>query len=500
MVALVIGTVAFTMQGGPSVFAPRASSEETPKKVKITNVADTSFTVSFFTDGKTAGFVKYGVEEKSLKSQASDDRDQLTGNISPYNLHHITIRGLQPATTYYYVLGTGSNKEIFDNNGSPFKITTAKKAGSPPAAKTSYGTVLEASGGPAEGSVVYLTVEGAGEMSSLVKNSGSWAIPLSTARTADGANFAKLVDEQSLTITVQGTSSNNTSTLSTTVGKSQPVATINLTGGSQVAVASPSASVTPLVASGSGNTGPVANQETDLPISTPPVASGSSGLGKLSSLTTASSSAVASASSVVDLTKKDNKPIVVTTEQPIIKGKAPANIQVTIEVHSDTAINQTLTTDSTGAYELDIAALSENLEPGEHTITISYLDPATNQMVTEEKTFTVQAPAQTVAAGSTTTGTQNSDTVSQLAMVSPSPSSSTGPYGTGNPYPINSTSSSTSTSSSRVSHPSTGSGIPKSGSVGTTFALIFGGCFFIIAGLWSFWIANSLREEEVVAQ
>jgi len=347
VIALVIGTIAFTMQGGPSVFAPRASSQETPKKIKVTNVADTSFTVSFFTDAKTAGFVKYGTEEKSLKSQASDDRDQLTGSISSYNLHHITIRGLTPATTYYYVLGTGSNRETFDNNGVAFKIITAKKAGSPPAAKTAYGTVLEASGGPAEGAVVYLTVDGVGDMSSLVKNSGSWAIPLSTARTTDGSGFAKFSDDQVMTIMVQGTSENNTTTLNTTVSKSQPVASINLTGSSQVAVASPSAGLaagpTAGSASGSGDlqVTPRSLTETAAPgILTPPTASGAGNLGSLSSLT-ASPSAVATPSSVVDVSKKDNKPITVTTDQPVIKGTAPANIEITIEVHSDTNISQT---------------------------------------------------------------------------------------------------------------------------------------------------------------
>lgn len=474
VVALVIGTIAFTMQGGPSVFAPRASSEATPKKIKTTNVADTSFTVSFFTDGKTAGFIKYGTEEKSLKSQASDDRDQLTGNISSYNLHHITIRGLSPATTYYYVLGTGSKKETFDNAGAAFKITTAKKAGSPPAAKTAYGTVLEANGGPAEGAVVYLSTAGAGEMSSLVKNSGSWAIPLSTARTPDGASYAKLGDEQELTVMVQGTSINNTSSLTTTVSKSQPVTSISLTGSSQVAQASGSANLKTIEASSSAEA-----IETEVTPMIPPIASGSTGLGGLASLNSASSSAVATPSSVVDLTKKDNKPITVTTDQPVIKGKAPANIEVTIEVHSDNNISQTMTTDETGAYALDIAKLSENLEPGEHTVTIKYTDPTTGQLVSTTKTFYV-APksAQTSSTGST-----------KLALAtSPSPI----PYGTSNPYAI---ASPVSTSSSRISYPSTRSGIPTSGSVGTTFALILGGIFFIVSGLWSFWIANQLQED-----
>jgi cobalamin biosynthesis Mg chelatase CobN len=123
-------------------------------------------------------------------------------------------------------------------------------------------------------------------------------------------------------------------------------------------------------------------------------------------------------------------------------------------------------------------------------------------LVSATKTFFV-APQTTQASttSTSTTRTSSTDTVSQLALAtspSPSPRASTGPYGTGSPYALTSPSP-TSTSSGRVSYPSTRSGIPTSGSVGTTFALIVGGIFFIIAGLWSFWIANQLQEDKNLA-
>ena len=66
LIALVAGI--FLLSSDTSVFSPRATPESTPKKVKITNLTDTGFTISFLTDDNVAGFVKYG-PEKELKNQ-----------------------------------------------------------------------------------------------------------------------------------------------------------------------------------------------------------------------------------------------------------------------------------------------------------------------------------------------------------------------------------------------------------------------------------------------
>jgi hypothetical protein len=140
VIALVAGLVMFGT--GTGVFSPRATPQTTPKQVKITNVGDKSFTVSFYTDEATTGFVKYGAKETDLKSQSSDDRDQLAGAVGEYTLHHITVKGLKPSSSYFFTLGTGSGS-IFDNNGAPFNVKTVADPGTPPpAAKTVYGSVM----------------------------------------------------------------------------------------------------------------------------------------------------------------------------------------------------------------------------------------------------------------------------------------------------------------------------------------------------------------------
>ncbi len=488
VVALIAGTLFFSQ--GTGVFAPRATPQTTPKKIRVSNLTDAGFTVSFLTDEATVGHIKYGVDAKKIDSQSSDDRDQLSGTVDKYNIHHITVRGLKPSTTYYYTLGTGTNS--FDNGGQPFIVKTAQRTGVPSAAKTIYGSVVSPSGSPAEGAIVYVKAEGVGEMSSLVKKSGSWAIPLSNARMADGSTYAQISDDSTLTLFVQGTSNALTSQVTTTTANAQPVDNITL-GQSQNLADTTAADSPPKTA----------------PENVPAIieeATGSTTIKNTSSFdsllednsatdsTEASGEAeIVMVATLIDLEKitdASSSPTVETT-QPKITGKAAPNVTISIQVHSNTQIDQYIVADSEGNFELDISQLEQELEPGEHTVTYSYEDPATGETVTRTQTFYVSDTATQLAQADTTTDEEASST-----------GTSEYPYSSSNPYPMaeatDSTDSGVATDSGRVSQPSTESALPVSGSVGTTYALILGGLFFILAGVWSWWIANNLEEELVV--
>src|SRR6185369_13982375 len=98
----------FLLSTGTGGFFPRATPETTPKQVKITNVSNDSFTVSFLTDSSVPGYIKYSNDANRLSLQAGDDRDQLSGTIGQFTTHHITVRGLDPSTTYYFSIGTAN--------------------------------------------------------------------------------------------------------------------------------------------------------------------------------------------------------------------------------------------------------------------------------------------------------------------------------------------------------------------------------------------------------
>jgi hypothetical protein len=479
VIALVSGLIFFSQ--GTGVFAPRATPQTTPKSIQVSNVTDTGFTVSFLTDESTPGFIKYGTEATALNSQASDDRDQLSGSVGSFTLHHITVRGLQPNTQYHYTMGTGTQAQ-FDNQGSPFVVKTAQRAGSPSAAKTIYGNVLNESGGPAEGSIVYITMDGVGMMSSLVKGSGSWAVPLSNARKIDGSGYAEVSDSSELSIRIQGPTSAQTAQISTTVAQAQPVESLSF--GQTTSKVSDTTTAAPVDEE-------VSTTDTDEETDDTTGVGGDDNLAstsaQLASATTASSSATttASSSAVVDLTKTTAQ--TVSTSQPTITGKAVPNVVVNITVNSDTQITQQLTTDANGNFVLDISQLEDELEPGTHTVTYSYVDPTTGKTVTKTQTFTVKGTSTQLASATTTTTSSSSATV---------------PFGSGNPVSIggatqSATATKSATVSARTSQPSTGSGIPVSGSVGTTLALIIGGLFFTITGAWSFWVSQQLKEDYV---
>jgi hypothetical protein len=469
LVISLIGGIWFIGEGA-GVFAPRAAPQTTPKKVKVTNLKETSFAVSFVTDEATAGFVKYGTEPGSLKSQASDDRDQVTGAIGQYTNHHITVRDLKPDTTYYYILGTSSTPK-YDNNGAPFTVKVPKRLGAPATAKTIYGTVTNSTGTPVGGALVYVSIPGVGPLSSVTKDSGSWAIPLSSARNTDGSAYASVAASDAIQLTAQGLLGNSGAFGSATIETAQPAPPLvlsdsgassgenfeNSTDANTVADTS-AAGTSEVITTETQTLDPTLTQQeqvaTQVPVDT------------TQQTTTETAIVPASDGKTIDLTQPTTQSV--KTTQPIIEGTAPAKVMLQIEIHSDSQITTQLTTDSSGKYTIDLAALKQQLEPGEHTITISYVDPVTKKTVTETRTFTVESTA-TLALASATSSPQ--------------------PFGTGNPFTLESPTPSPTASASaepRVSNPSTASGDLESGSTETTFALALGGVFLLIAGAWSY--------------
>jgi hypothetical protein len=523
---------------GPGVFAPRANPQSQPKKHRLTNLTENSFTVSFYTDEKTTGFIKYGTDPKKLKSQASDDRDQLSGNVGKYHLHHITVRGVEPNTTYYYVLGTGSRAE-FDNQGEPFEAKSHPKPnGSPPEARTVYGSVSTAGGTPAEGSIVYLSTEGGGDMSSLVKSSGSWAIPLSKARTSDGTDYAQIKQDDQIKLLIQGKTLPQTITYQTKVEEAQPVEELSFGSDPDSTAASESAqlaagkeSATPSAGTNLATPSAETNQatpsaeteqeETDNDeeaaatdsADTPDLSQSdqndeeiASISGRLQELLEEAEQAGSTASATLSLADEGETQVAtqpaVTNQSPQIIGKAKPNVEVKISIHSDNNIQSTVQADGNGQFALDLEELKKTLEPGEHTVTYSYIDPDTGEEVQKTETFWVEDPNAVQLAQSDSTNSNNTTDSTNDTYTDDSETDSDIPYGSGEPYPMNSPTPTISTPSLGTPSPTlsnrqevvaTDSTLQEAGSVGNTLSLIIGGMFFIFSGVWSWWLASELE-------
>jgi len=431
----------FIVGNGTGGFFPKASPDSTPKHVKMTNVNDSAFTVSFVTDTATPGYMKYGTSATQLDSRVGDDRDQLSGSVGEFTTHHITARNLNPGTTYYFEIGTATNYMYRDNN-SPYSVTTAPKIGGSPEAFTAYGTVVTKASTPAKDSIIYVTVNGSTPISTLAKSSGGWAMTLSTARTENLQSYVSITDSTSVNIFVQGKDDAQTSSLSLTAKESQPVATIILgeNNGALPTVNKRDNALESTLAS-------------PLPTPTP-----------VSSPIPSPSPASQTPEVIFYNPAKEGESI--NSVKPEIRGKAPINTEIEIMVESDPVYTDTLETDAQGNWKFTPPG---NLTPGEHTITISYTDD-NGVKQTVKRTFTVLAQ-----------GTSNLPALIATPSASPkvTPKPSTSPKPTASPKASGS-------ATIRSSYPATGSGIPKSGNIEQTYTLLFSGILCMIVGfiLW----------------
>lgn len=178
----------------------RASISIEPKGIAFTNVTDAGFSVIWNTDGPASGLVTAaGPGGKKLTS--FDERD-FTGKIGKYTTHSVSVRNTTPETVYSITIV--SNGKQFSGEGSGYRVKTG------PALTEelgpfdpSYGVVRLPDGKQAEGAIVIVTLDGAQTLSTLVKPTGSWIIPLSGVRTEDLSHMLPFSDKLFETITVR---------------------------------------------------------------------------------------------------------------------------------------------------------------------------------------------------------------------------------------------------------------------------------------------------------
>lgn len=403
----------------------RATVEETPENLKVTNITDNSLTVSWTTQKATSGYVQYGETGSGNPSLVvSDDRDQEKGAIGNYFTHYVTVKGLKESTKYQFRLGSGKTK--YDQQGQPYEVSTGTILRNPPAADVAYGQVLTGSGESAEGAIVYVSLPGIVTQSALVKQSGSWVIPLSTARSLDLTNFAAYdLQNTELEIRAEGGSS-GVATVITTTASDSPVPQITL-GQDRDYLSEKPTNETDWVSKFSNDVlGPV----TEIPDST-----------------------------LILLTPKSGEEV--NSSQPEIIGKAPAGAEVSIEIHSSHAVVGTVKADKSGNFSFSVP---ETLAPGEHTVTISTIVGGVVKKIS--KTFVVQAVEASNSPAFTATP---SGTIRPTA----SPTATPKVTPTATPRP-------------RVAYPATESGTPESGESTPTLILLLLGGGLVLSGVFAY--------------
>ena len=436
---LIVGVAAgvFLVQR-EQLFKTSASPEETPQQVRITNISDNSFTVSWVTDKATAGFISYGKSQvKELVAQ------QASSLASSSFVHHVTAGNLDPETAYLFEIGSGTN--TFDSNGQPYKIQTAPVGAIPPLPDVVFGKVNNSSGTPARGAIVYITVPGVTPLSVLTDSKGGWTVPLSNARSSNLTGYASYDSKKTpIEILVQA-GGGQLATAKVLTKAAHPVPEITLSENHDFT------DVEPL----DGDQLPTSTF--DLPEDTLDSSSSSSRFSVEDDVTETTES-----TSQVKLTTPSESESI-NTNKPQFSGTGTPGTPFTITVESPTTYSDEVVVGTSGSWKW---TPPEILEPGDHTITIAWKNES-GQTVETKRAFTV------LAAGESDLPSFSASPSATEATPSPTPSPKATPSPTPSPSP-----------SPRISIPSTESGVPVSGNLTPMLGSIIMGLVLILVGIF----------------
>lgn len=372
VIVIGVGVTTFLVNKGV-IFVSKAAPGQEPQNVRITNISDNSFTVSYLTSDSVTGSLSYG-SDKKLGQNALDDRDQGQSTIKTYKSHYFSVRNLKPTTTYYFTITSGSTS--YYNNGSFFLVTTGASIGSPSDQKPIVGKIIT-DGNNISDTVIYLTTADSQVISALVKSDGSYLIPLNSVRNSTLTSYFNFSSDSILRMLIISPMGN--SNVSASINQINPIPPVIL------------------------------GKDYDFTQSQNPVSTPSGSLSSFPSLTSTSSANI----KITSPTSGQG----LTDQKPEFKGTAVPNKDVQIIIHSDSQINTTVKTDSSGNWSY---RPTTPLSPGQHTISIITTD-ASGLVKTITESFTVYAAGTQLPNGTTT--------------ISPTPIPSATPLPTSTPTP-----------------------------------------------------------------
>ncbi|MBI3980993.1 fibronectin type III domain-containing protein [Candidatus Microgenomates bacterium] len=231
LIAVVVLLVGLTVTAFATNFAQtlftKASVTAEPKEVKISNLTDSSFSVSWITDEAVSGAVVYQSAGQGFSQPVLDDRVQgATPATDKFFVHHVSLRFLKPSTNYTFKIISGS-KEYSDPK---YTLITPVKSQDNVVTIPAYGVVEKRAGVPLENSIVYVTVNNSSLLSSLTKSSGSWLVSLNLARTPDLKSLLSFNSQgDPINIFVQG-AKEGVAQAKTLTGNETPVPNITIGG------------------------------------------------------------------------------------------------------------------------------------------------------------------------------------------------------------------------------------------------------------------------------
>lgn len=441
-------TTIFLLSRNAVLIGTRAATANIPKNIQVSNIADTSFTVSYTTDEKVIGAVAYGTDDK-VGSLAPDERET-TSKASEQHIHSFTIKALKPNTNYFFTVLSGT--ETFSDGSTPY---TTKTGGFIAAAVTNPTVIkgkvtLEGGSIPTEG-IVYASTSDSQLLSAILQPDGSYSIPLNGLRTKDLSSFATLTEQTPVELRISNGATQSAVTV--LAGQANPVPPV------------------------------VLSQDYDFSLDTSTIPNASE------SASASGSAEITGFPTIVDTSPAEEpgitSPAVNSTlkdQQPVFKGTALPNAAVAITINSDTQIDTTVTADSNGNWQY---RPTEPLDPGDHTVTIKTPN-ASGIMQTITNNFTVFAqgseftePSVKPTAGPTEkpkpTVASTTPTTSPTQLPSPTPTLSP-------TEPIASTSAEPTVFVTQGPIPATGNDVVITGVIATGLFVLTGVILFLFSG------------------
>ncbi|MBU0618957.1 fibronectin type III domain-containing protein [Patescibacteria group bacterium] len=430
------------------IFNPRANINKSPMDVKITNVSDNSFTVSWKTQDPTVGYVVWGTKENALENIAKDNSETKS------QLHYIQVAGLSPMNSYSFKLASDNQTNLYDNHGQAYKITTGPKLNSITASDTISGIVLDNQGIPAQNAIIYLTITNGQATSTQVKATGNWLISLNTIRTESLQDWVKYdLDNTIIDLSIQ--SEEAKANVVTTTGCARPVPNVTL-------------GKTYDFRELCGQT----NQAASTPITPTP---------------TTQPTPLPTPAGLITIENPSFDGETINTNQPQFYGtttninKVPAGTIITIKVESDQVYTDSIIVDDNGEWQWSLPA-DAALETGEHIITLSFIDEDGEEQTIRRNFIVASASESQLPAFEASPSAETSASPTPTATPSLTPTPTSTPTPTATPT--------ASASAIRTSMPSTEAGVPDSGYLTPTLLLSIIGIGLFITGFFSWTTKN----------
>ncbi len=178
----------------------KANPNYSPRDIQISNVTDSSFTVSFITTEATPSTISYG-EKNDLKDIAFDIRDTTQSKPAAHKAHFFTVNNLRTNTEYSFTILAGNM--VFKKDGQPYTVTTGSVLTTiPKESKKITGHVILPDGTYPTETIVYVISNTSQQLAKLTELDGSFSIERSLLRTSTFDGYADLPESEELQLRV----------------------------------------------------------------------------------------------------------------------------------------------------------------------------------------------------------------------------------------------------------------------------------------------------------